>query len=286
MPIQHRPLWLAPALALILGAVGAPAAASGSAGPQTLGETTIVSTSGPSGRAVVTIPTDVRLGGGPQCALSKSLVATGTARHSFVLLTRLPANADSRVVWLGSTSLGGLRRSYDSECLSAAIPAGRYLLQHVHTPGTSTMRFRLPGLRGTARIATAPDDATARELPPVFATAAEPAAYSWGAREVLRGRGSVLTLGTFSGVAQPGTVVAGDCLLGEDAAALPDPVAYAPGCPVGSSGTYQGTSGTETWTATLTSNLPPGSYGAGYWYAGTPTHKANGAVAVWLPNFP
>ncbi|MCW2759804.1 MAG: hypothetical protein JWR85_5, partial [Marmoricola sp.] len=35
---------------------------------------------------------------------------------------------------------------------------------------------------------------------------------------------------------------------------------------------------------TITSNLPPGSYGAGFWYAGTPTSKPLGAISVWLTN--
>lgn len=47
---------------------------------------------------------------------------------------------------------------------------------------------------------------------------------------------------------------------------------------------YQGNTGTSTWSATLTSNIAAGTYGAGFWYVTTPTALPLGATSVWLTN--
>jgi hypothetical protein len=244
-------------------------------------------------RAVVTVPkavvvpADVTAAG---CSLSRSVTFTGSAQQSLLFLTSLPLRANSTVTWVAHLKLGASTQTLDSACMGATLPAGRYLLQYVHSPGTSAMTLTFPGLGGTSRLTPSTRDASrVLTLPPVLDTAGSPSTYTWGARRSLVARGSVLTLGAIK-AASPGADervgygVRGDCLLGDSAAALPDQVAYAPGCPAGGSGTVYGNTGISSWEATLTSNLTPGSYGAGFWYATTPTTSPLGAVSVWLTN--
>jgi hypothetical protein len=274
---------------MLLTAGAGQVAASASSGPPSVPRLAGTHTfaSGPAAtRAVVTVPAKVTVPGGG-CALSTAAVFSGTARAAGLFFTSLPLNPDSRTVWLAqAVGADGKRRLADSECVGGDIPAGRYLVQHVHTPGTSTWTIRIPGLKGTARTVMRDRDASViEELPAVLDGPASPSAHSWGARRDLAARGAVFTLGMLAGaLSDQGQAVFGDCLLNEAAAALPDQVEYAPGCPAGGSGTSQGSVGIETWAATITSNLPPGSYGAGFWYAGTPTSKPLGAISVWLTN--
>lgn len=265
--------------------VAASAAAGSSAAPRLAGSHTFVGRSAAT-RTVVTVPARITVPGG-ECALSSAAVFSGTARASALFLTSLPLNPDSRIVWLAqSVGADGKRRLADSECVGSDIPAGRYLVQHVHSSGTSTWTVRFPGLKGTARTSMRDRDASLiEELPAVLNGPASPSTHSWGTRRDLAARGAVFTLGMLAGeLSEQGQAVFGDCLLDDGAASLPDQVAYAPGCPAGGSGIGQGSVGIETWAATITSNLPAGSYGAGFWYAGTPTSKPLGAISVWLTN--
>jgi hypothetical protein len=271
-------------LAAAAGPVAASAAPSGPAVPRLAGAHTFSGGPG-SAQAVVTISTKISVPEG--CALSSASVFSGTAAAAGLFLTSLPLNPDSRTVWITQTvGADGKRRLAESECVGGEIPPGRYLVQHVHTTGTSTWRLRFPGLKGNAWTRmTNPDASAIEELPAVLDGPASPSAHSWGTRRDLPGRGSVFTLGMLAGgLSDQGQAVFGDCLLDAAAAALPDEVAYAPGCPAGGSGLGQGSVGKETWAATITSNLPPGSYGAGFWYAGTPTSEPLGAISVWLTN--
>lgn len=246
---------------------------------------TIVS-SAASSRAIVELKRSVILPGNNECLLSDRARFQGTAKQAAVVLTALPQSSQSRIVWLAHVTLAGQQRTYDSECQSTSIPAGRYLLEYVHTPGSSSLTLTLPGLEGRGELRlTQPDRATASQLPAVVQSTVDAATASWGARRVLTGRGSVLTLGVLTeGLTARGAAIQGDCLRPPDEADLPDAIAYAPSCPAGGSGSSHGFTGHETWQATLTSNLAPGSYGAGYWFVGTPTHRPLGAVTFWLPN--
>jgi hypothetical protein len=238
-------------------------------------------------RAIVTIPAPVRLPGHSNCLLSDTAVFSGTAQQAAVFLTGSPLRPDGPQIWITSFTLGGQRGRYDSECLSTQIPPGRYLLQYVHSPGTSSVRLTFPGLRGTGTLrATGRDASVITQLPAVTDTPARPSTATWGTRRTLADRGSVLTLGALdTGLVGAGFRHQGDCLLGPELRLLPDAVAYAPECPLGGSGSLYGTTGDgETWQATMTSGLAPGSYGAGHWFAGTPTYRPLGAVSVWLTN--
>lgn len=245
-----------------------------------------ISSAQPASRTEVIVPNTVHLPGNNTCLLSDTARFTGTAKHAALFLTSLPLRPDSRVIWLAHATWPTGTRSFDNECLATAIPEGHYLLQYVHTPGTSSVTLRLPGLSGAGALTpTGQDRSLIRELPRILPSAADPAVDSWGARDDLHGRGSVLNLGAVQGaLTDSGAGVIGDCLLGSDGSALPDPVAYAPGCPAGGSGISSGFTGKETWSATLSGNLSPGSWGAGFWFAGTPTHTSLGAVSVWLTN--
>jgi hypothetical protein len=281
--------------ALVAVASGSASAATGrSADPALSNAQTIVGSTGSSTRAVVSItkpvviPADVTAAG---CSLSRSVRVVGSAQQSLLFLTSLPLTPNSTITWVAHVRLGSSTQTVDSACLGTTLPAGRYLLQYVHSPGTSEMTLRLPGLKGASRLKPAGRDGSQiAALPPVLATAASPSTYAWGTRRSLPTRGSVLTVGAIKAAA-PGAYewigygARGDCLLDSSAAALPDHVAYAPGCPAGGSGTAYGNTGTSSWTATLTSNLPPDSYGAGFWYVTTPTTTPLGAVSVWLTNF-
>lgn len=267
--------------------VGTPATASSGAVPKAAGLTTFTS-SASAARGYVDIPQRVVLPTSSRgCPLSQALRFTGTAEQNLLVLTRTPLSPASKVIWVAHLRMGDVRRTYDSECLSSSIAAGRYLVQYLHSPGTSRMQLRFLGLRGESRvIAGRPDGSRLRALPVVSPTVAEPATLSWGARESLAKRGSVLTVGSFAAAAasNQGQAAFGDCLRDATEAALPDVIAYLPGCPAGETGAATGPSGVESWNATLTSNLAAGSYGAGFWYLGTPTHRPLGAVSAWLTN--
>lgn len=276
------------AAAAVFAAVAGAAAASAAptpAGAQRLAGTHSFSGGPSSTQAVVTIPARVAVQEG--CVLSSAAVFSGTATASALFFTSLPLTADSRNVWLAqAVGADGKRRLADSECVGGDIAPGRYLVQHVHTAGTSTWTLRIPGLKGRAATRmTRLDPSLIEMLPAVLDGVASPSAHTWGTRRDLPARGSVFTLGMLAGdLSERGQAVFGDCLLNESGGTLPDQAAYAPGCPAGGSGTGMGAVGKETWSATITSNLPPGSYGAGFWYAGTPTSKPLGAVSVWLAN--
>jgi hypothetical protein len=234
----------------------------------------------------VRLATSIRLPGRADCLLSRTAAFSGTAQQAAVILTSLPVTANSRIVWIVHTTLSQQASNFDSECLSTEIPAGNYLLQYLHSPGTSRVQLNLPGLAGNGLLMPPhPDRSHIEALPSVLSTPASSATYSWGTRRTLATQGSVLTLGVIdAGISSQGLDAQGDCLLSADTAALPDPLAYAPGCPLGSSGISDGFTGTETWQATITSNIPAGSYGAGYWFLGTPTHHPRGAVSLWITN--
>jgi hypothetical protein len=237
-------------------------------------------------RSNVRLVTSIHLPGNADCLLSRTATFSGTAQQAAVILTSLPLSANSRVVWIVHATLGGQRHNYDSECLSNDIPAGQYLLQYTHSPGTSRVQLNLPGLSGSGTLTPKQLDGThIAALPSVLRTPASSATYSWGTRRTLPTLGSVLTLGVIAaGLSNQGIDAQGDCLLSPDTAVLPDQLAYAPGCPLGSSGMSDGFTGSETWQATLTSNIPAGSYGTGYWFVGTPTHHPLGAISVWITN--
>jgi hypothetical protein len=280
-----RALLAASALFVAAAGTGAASAApDAAAAPRLAGAHTFSGGPG-SAQAVVTVPAKIAVPDG--CVLSSAAVFSGTASASALFFTSLPLTADSRTVWLAqSVGADGKRRLADSECVGGDIAPGRYLVQHVHTSGTSTWKLRVPGLKGKAATRmTRADPSLIEALPEVLDGPASPSAHSWGIRRDLPGRGSVFTIGMLAGdLSDQGQAAFGDCLVDESAAALPDQAAYAPGCPAGGSGTGAGAVGKETWSATITSNLPPGSYGAGFWYAGTPTSKPLGAVSVWLAN--
>jgi hypothetical protein len=237
-------------------------------------------------RMIVTVPAPIRLPGKSDCFLSRTAKFTGTARQASVFLTSLPISPDSAIIWISKVTLSGESRTYDSMCTSTQVPAGRYVLQYVHTPGTSRVRLTLPGLAGVGTLhVNQRDDSVMAELPSVLSSPADSATSTWGTRRELATQGSVFTLGVIAaGSSDRGADSQGDCLLSQELAAVPDAVAYAPGCPGGESGSRFGFTGIETWQATLTSNIPAGSYGAGYWFIGTPTHRPLGAVSVWLTN--
>jgi hypothetical protein len=271
-------------IALVCAAM--PSAATSAADePVLTGRTTFVGVAQAS-REFVSLPSPVTVG--PGCLLAESAVFAGSARHTAIFLTQVPLTPDSPIHWVvRTTGADGKARVADSTCASGAtLASGRYLLQHVHTPGSSEISLDLPGLEGQSEIAIRGADPSRMEaLPVVLDTAGRSATYAWGARHDLVSQGSVLTIGMLAGGASDrGQGAFGDCLLNDSMSSLPDPVAYAPGCPAGSSGTGQGAVGTETWQATITSNLRPGSYGAGFWYATTPTSKPLGAASVWLSN--
>ena len=245
---------------------------------------------GSASRGVVDLTSNVTLPGQANCALSDGAEFTGTASQAGVFLTQLPLSPESRIVWIVKVTVAGHVRTYDSECLSTSLPKGKYLMQLVHTAGTSQVRLKLPGLpgRGGVRL-SGPDRSAVASLPEVTPSATDPltdpATASWGAHAQLRGQGSVLTLGVIAGgLSDRGVDTQGDCLVSGTENTLPDPVAFAPGCPLGGSGISYGSSGIENWQATLTSNLAPGRYGAGYWFVGTPTHSPWGATTFWLAN--
>jgi hypothetical protein len=237
-------------------------------------------------RAVVSVPQAVRLPGHANCLLSDTAVFSGTAQQAAVFLTSLPLTPDSSIIWIAHVTLEGRRKAADSECLSTRIPAGRYLLQYLHTPGTSSVRLTLPGLPGTGTLALSKSDASVIEqLPPVIDGPADPATKTWGTRRGLAARGSILSLGVIeAGGTDKGYALEGDCVTGTETEALPDAVVYGPGCPSGSSGIGYGFTGQETWQATVSSNLAAGSYAVGYWMVGSPTHQPLGAISVWLTN--
>jgi hypothetical protein len=261
--------------------------------PALAGIQTVTGTGATAERAVVTlakpvvIPADVTAAG---CALSRSVTYKGSAQQSLLFLTSLPLRADSTITWVAHLKLGTSTQTLDSACTGTTLTAGRYLLQYVHSPGASAMTLRFPGLSGTSRLIPSMADASqVSTLPSVLDTAGSPSTYAWGARRTLRARGSVLTVGAIK-AASPGIDervgygLRGDCLVDDSAAVLPDQVAYAPGCPAGGSGSVYGNTGISTWEATVTSNIGPGSYGAGFWYVTTPTTSPLGAVSVWLTN--
>ncbi|MCW2673471.1 MAG: hypothetical protein JWP14_2060 [Frankiales bacterium] len=235
----------------------------------------------------VVIPADATAAG---CALSGSVRVVGTAAQSLLFLTPMPLSPESTVTWIAHVRLGSTVETVDSACNGITLKPGRYLLQYVHSPGTSTMTLKLPGLSGSARLTPqAPDASQIATLPSVLDTPASPATYAWGTRRTLTAQGSILTLGAIRAAApgldeRAGYGARGDCLVDEAAAGLPDQLAYAPGCPAGGSGLIYGNTGISTWAATLTGNLAPGSYGAGFWYLTTPTTTPLGAVSVWLTN--
>lgn len=278
-------------LALASGTVVA--AAERGAVPSLAGVQTLVGSPVGSARAVVVInkpvviPADVTAEG---CSLSRSVRFAGSAQQSLLFLTSLPLTPESTITWIAHVRLGSSTQTLDSACLGTTLAPGRYLLQYVHSPGTSVITLRLPGLGGKSRLLPAGRDASqVAALPPVLATAASPSTYAWGTRRSLPSQGSVLTVGAIKAAApgvdeQVGYGVRGDCLLNGSAAALPDELAYAPGCPAGGTGTAYGNTGTSSWTATFTSNISADSYGAGFWYATTPTSSPLGAVSVWLTN--
>ena len=280
------PRRLAVCVALVAALIASGAARAGSPTAARLFGAETLSAGPNAGRAIVTLPRNVQLPGHADCLLSREAHFSGTALEAAVVLTSLPLNANSRIIWIAHVTLSGQVRTYDSECLSTGISAGRYLLQYLHSPGTSTVHLTLPGLTGSGALRiTQADSSVIEALPSVLSTPANSATQSWGSRHSLTAPGSVLTLGVImAGLSNRGADTQGDCLLSPGTPVLPDPLAYAPGCPAGSSGSSQGLTGTETWQATLTSNIPAGSYGAGYWFLGTPTHHPLGAVSLWLTN--
>jgi hypothetical protein len=237
-------------------------------------------------RTVVTLPRPVRLPGKADCLLSDRARFSGSARQAAVFLTTMPLTPDSQIIMIAGFTLGGRAGRYDTECLSTKIPAGQYLLQYVHTPGTSRVRLTLPGLSGRGTLTVrGTDESVIAELPTVLSGPADPATHAWGTRRTLASRGSVMTLGLIeAGSSDGGYDAQGTCLTEPHMAAVPDAVQYAPGCPLGGTGASNGFTGLYTWEMTIKSNIPAASYGAGYWFLGTPTHQPRGAVSVWLTN--
>lgn len=292
--MHPRRLMVVAAASVALAAGPANAGTAQAKTPALAGIQTVAGAGAAAGRAVVTlakpvvIPADVTAAG---CSLSRSVTFTGSAQESLLFLTSLPLRADSTITWVAHLKLGTSTQTLDSACTGTTLTPGRYLLQYVHSPGTSAMTLRFPGLRGTSRLIPSMTDASqVTALPPVLDTAGSPSTYAWGTRRSLPARGSVLTVGAIKAAApgideRVGYGVRGDCLVDDSAAVLPDQVAYAPGCAAGGSGTVYGNTGRSTWEATVTSNLGPGSYGAGFWYVTTPTTSPLGAVSVWLTNF-
>ena len=161
------------------------------------------------------------------------------------------------------------------------LPAGRYRL-YLLTSGTGSVRFRLPGLRGSrALVARAPSAArTVTDLVPTVGGVGPPA-YAHGTTIESTGKGTqVLAFDWVHTVAQAAAHYASCYYKGG-----PPGGRWLPGCPGGDTtitgvyGVFMGCCGTGFGGAWL----PPGRWGVGRWYDTAGAVDRAGLFLVIIP---
>lgn len=188
----------------------------------------------------------------------------------------------------------GMNYVYPSESGKSwiEIPAGVYRLYFLTTGGRATVRFDLPGLKGTTRVApTAPLRVEEVDLQPTVG-GSPGGVYSAGATGTLYDTGVILGNLWFSGDVPSGASAQGDCLY-YGRPSVPDPVAYSPACiPYNESGLFE-SGGSSLLTGAHTDagitalnvfrgGLRKGLWSYGFWYTVTSVIEQTRASVVFV----
>ena len=198
-------------------------------------------------------------------------------RSGFVGHVRMPAAEGGTVIFRMD---GKDRRTGANLFETNVLPAGRYRL-HLLSDGAGSVRFRLPGLRGSRTLdARAPSGVTSVTQTPPTPAGHAPPAYGFGS--TIETDNGALAL-TFDWVVTTVQVAAhyGSCAYRGG----PPAGQWLPGCPGGDTvimglyGPFVGCCGTG-WGGAW---LPPGRWGYGRWYdAAGPVERA-GFFMVVIP---
>jgi hypothetical protein len=179
-------------------------------------------------------------------------------------------------------------RTFSSFCGGGAeLAPGTYDVVLLHSVGTArvTLRTSLAGHAGftpavRSRAVLAP-------LTAEFVTTnpAGTVVGSHGGQAQLAGQGLILDAGWVHNSSIAALQTAGDCLVSQTPVQVPAPVAYAPGCPAGSSGSsLPGPAGAgQQYISGASINIPGGLYADSVYYVNAGSVQDAGAVAAWVP---
>ncbi|HEU0129501.1 MAG TPA: hypothetical protein VFQ85_00740 [Mycobacteriales bacterium] len=167
------------------------------------------------------------------------------------------------------------------------LDPGFYDLVVVHTPGTAAVTVTFPGLRG--RRTFRPSARSAAVVKPLSIGPLDggrygPAGTTGGTTATLAGRGFVQIAGALR-LDRPSVTRIVACLKRREAALLPPPADFAPGCPGTDQYAVLGVHDDLHFFLSSITDYPAAPYGAGFSYHGAvlPTAAAGYAAFVPLP---
>lgn len=276
--------WLALAALAALAVMPTAEAATAPRGPAIAGVTTFTART-PVSRTVVEVPRPVAFSG--SCFPESAVSVTGSAEQVMLVLIQRGTKG-AGLAYFGRFPRREGSRTFSSMCGSPSVlAAGTYDVVLLRSAGTArvTLRTSLPGR--AAFTPTHGSRAVIASLDTAFATddASGTVVGSNGAQHVLAGRGLIVDAGWVQNGKTADLQSAGDCIVSQTPAAVPDDVAYAPGCPAGDSGSsIPGPAGAgQQYIGGSLSNIPTGPYADSVYYVNAGVVSSAGGVAAWIP---